>query len=156
MQKLLRLFVCIAGCELVGLFATPFTISAITSWYENLEKPFFSPPNWIFGPVWTLLYLLMGIALFLLWNSDTKSQQKKGAILLFIMQLSFNFIWSILFFGLRFPFFAMIDILVLLVALVYTMIASKRISLVAYYLLFPYLLWVCFAAFLNLSIVLLN
>ncbi len=156
MKKLLRLIICVTGCELVGLLATPFTISAIPNWYANLEKPFFSPPNWIFGPVWTLLYVLMGISLFLIWDSDKKIQQKKGAIILFFMQLFFNFFWSILFFGLQSPFLAMIDILFLLVVLVYTMIGFKRISLKAYYMLFPYLFWVCFASILNLSIILLN
>lgn len=156
MKKFLGLAICIAGCQLVGLLATPFTISAIPNWYATLEKPFFSPPNWVFGPVWTLLYLLMGVALYSILNNEKKSQQKKGAIILFFMQLFFNFLWSIIFFGLQSPFLAMIDIMFLLVVLVYTMIAFKRISLIAYYMLFPYLFWVCFASLLNLSIILLN
>lgn len=144
------------GCEFVGIISTPFTLAAIPTWYSTLNKPPFSPPNWIFGPVWTTLYFLMGISAFLIWQKGLKKKQVKEALLYFVAQLFFNFIWSILFFGLKSPTLGLFDILVLWVLILVTMIKFYKISKPAAYLLIPYILWVSFATILNLSIVLLN
>ncbi len=131
-----------------------FTFSAIPNWYVTLNKPFFSPPNWVFGPVWTILYILMGISLYLVWIS--KSKIKQNAINLFFVQLGLNVLWSILFFGLRNPALALIDIVALWVAIFLTIKSFSKINKLAGNLQIPYLAWVTFASILNLSIVLLN
>ncbi|MBP9718915.1 MAG: tryptophan-rich sensory protein [Candidatus Levybacteria bacterium] len=151
-----KFLISIIGCELVGILSTPFTISAISTWYIFLNKPPFSPPNWVFGPVWTILYFLMGISAFLVWRKGLKNKKVKKALFYFLLQLFFNFLWSLLFFGLHSPLLGLLDIIVLLVSIVITLVAFYRVSKIAAYLLIPYLLWVSFATILNLSIVLLN
>ncbi len=155
-SKFLKFAVAVIGCELVGALATPFTLSAIPTWYSTLNKPAFSPPNWVFGPAWTTLYFLMGVSAYLIWQKGPKKKQVKEALAYFLAQLFFNFIWSILFFGLRSPILGLIDILILWVLIVMTIIKFYRLSKPAAYLLIPYLLWVSFATILNISIVLLN
>ncbi|MFH1827564.1 MAG: TspO/MBR family protein [bacterium] len=156
MKKIIKFFVAVLVCELVGILSMPFTISAISSWYTTLNKPFFSPPNWIFGPVWTLLYFLMGIAAFLIWEKGLKNKKVKIALFFFITQLFFNFLWSVLFFGLKSPILAFVDIVLLMLFILMTYFQFLRISKAAAYILIPYILWVTFASLLNLSIVLLN
>jgi translocator protein len=151
-----QLVFCVIACELVGILSTPFTIAAIPSWYVFLEKPFFSPPNWLFGPVWTLLYFLMGVSIYLIWKQGLQKAKVKQAVILFVIQLALNFAWSFLFFGLRSPVLGLIDILVLLVFIVATMKNFYHLSKTAFYLLVPYLLWVSFATLLNASIATLN
>lgn len=156
MNKYGKLLGAVVGCELIGLLATPFTIASIPTWYALLNKPPFSPPNWIFGPVWTTLYFLMGIALWLVWTNKKKSPYRKRGLILFGIQLFLNFIWSIIFFGLHQPFLALIDIALLWGAIFMTMLTFHRVSPTASYLLVPYLMWVSFASILNFAIVLLN
>jgi benzodiazapine receptor len=156
MKKSVRLIISIAVCEAIGLAATPFTISVIPTWYATLNKPSFSPPNWIFGPVWTILYLLMGVAAYLIWEKGLKNKKTKIALIYFLIQLVFNFFWSVFFFGLRQPLLAFIDIIFLWLAIVITMLKFYKLSKTAFYLLVPYLLWVSFATILNFSIVVLN
>lgn len=156
MKDFSKLVVSVVGCELVGILSTPFTISAISTWYVFLNKPFFSPPNWVFGPVWTLLYFLMGISAFLIWRKGLKNKKVKRALVYFLIQLSFNFLWSFLFFGLHSPILGLIDIIAMLISIILTIRAFYKISKLAAYLLIPYLLWVSFATVLNISIVLLN
>ncbi len=156
MKDFSKLIISVVGCEVVGLLSTPFTIASIPTWYAGLIKPSFSPPNWIFAPVWTILYFLIGISVFLVWRKGIKNKEIKIAIYYFSAQLFFNFLWSVIFFGLHMPLFAFIDIIALLVAIVLTMMKFSRISKTALYLLIPYLLWVSFAAVLNGAIVLLN
>ncbi len=141
-------------CQAAGLLGSFFTISSIPTWYAMLTKPFFSPPNFVFGPVWTTLYALMGISLYMVWTSKAKS--KHHAVKLFFIQLGLNTVWSILFFGLKSPSLAFIEIIALWVAIVLTIQAFQKISKVASYLLYPYLAWVSFATILNLSIWILN
>ncbi len=143
-------------CELIGLISTSFTITSIPTWYAGLIKPPFSPPNWIFGPVWTILYCLMGIAAYLVWEKGIKIRKVKIALKYFLIQLFFNFIWSPLFFGFHLPLIALFDIFILLVMIVIIMKQFHGISKLAFYLLIPYLLWVSFATLLNLSVVVLN
>lgn len=156
MKNLLILLIFVIVCELAGILATPFTINAIPSWYSTLNKPPFSPPNFVFGPVWTILYMLMGLSAFLVWQKGVKKEKVKNALRLFALQLFLNFIWSILFFGLRSPLLGLIDILILWGLILITIIKFHRVSRTAAYLLIPYILWVSFATILNLSILLLN
>jgi len=165
MKDLPKLIVSVIGCELVGFLGTPFTISAIPTWYATLNKPFFAPPNWIFGPVWTLLYFLMGVAFYLIWRQDWKSAKGRSAsggkkiqvaIKYFLAQLALNFIWSPIFFGLRAPLLGLIVIVAMWVLIVMTMQKFHPLSRLAFYLLVPYLLWVSFATLLNAAIVILN
>lgn len=150
----LMLVLFIAAPQAAGLLGTIFTMPAIPGWYANLVKPDFSPPNWIFGPVWTALYLAMGIAAFLVWRR--RSPTTGRALTAFWVQLVLNALWSILFFGMRSPLLGLIDILLLWLAIVWTMVEFKKVSPPAFWLLVPYLLWVSFATALNLSIFLLN
>lgn len=156
MKNLLKLVVSVIGCELVGFLGTPFTISSIPTWYATLNKPFFAPPNWIFGPVWTLLYFLMGVSFYLIWKQDFKKKKVKTAGLFFLAQLTLNFIWSPIFFGLQAPLLGLIVIVAMWVLIVMTMKKFYPLSKLAYYLLVPYLLWVSFATILNAAIVMLN
>ncbi len=156
MKNLPKFIAAIIGCELVGLLSTPVTIQAIPAWYTTLNKPSFAPPNWLFGPAWTTLYLLMGIAFYLIWIQDWKKTKVKTAGRFFLIQLFFNFLWSFLFFGLRSPLLGLIDIMVMWIFIVMTMNKFYPLSKPAFYLMVPYLLWVSFATILNFSIALLN
>jgi tryptophan-rich sensory protein len=151
-----KLIISVIGCELVGFLGTPFTISAIPTWYATLNKPFFAPPNWIFGPVWTLLYLLMGVAFYLIWKQSWQKKKVRMAGLYFLAQLVLNFIWSPVFFGLRAPLLGLIVIIAMWTLIVMTMKKFYPLSKLAFYLLAPYLLWVSFATLLNAAIVVLN
>lgn len=151
-----KLILSIIGCEVVGLLATPFTVSAIPTWYAHLHKPFFSPPNWIFAPTWTLLYCLMGIAAFLILRKGLQKKKIKKAFRYFLLQLFFNFLWSIFFFGLHSPLLGLLDIITLIVFIIITIYTFYKLSKQAAYLLIPYLIWVCFATILNLSLFILN
>lgn len=152
----LKLIVSILVCQAAGILGSVFTVSSVSTWYVDLQKPFFNPPSWVFGPVWTLLYLLMGISLYLIWSAGIKEKDEKLAIIIFFIQLALNTIWSILFFGLQSPFLALIEILFLCAAIAITIYYFYKISKTAAYLLIPYILWVIFAALLNLMIYLLN
>lgn len=156
MNKIIKFVASIAICEFVGIMSVPFTITSIPTWYATLHKPFFSPPNWIFGPVWTTLYFLMGISMYLVWGKGLKTKKVKAALLFFVLQLLLNFIWSILFFGFHSPLFAFVDIILLLFTITLTIVKFYKISKPASYLLLPYLLWVSFATLLNFSILVLN
>jgi translocator protein len=156
MKDLPKLIAAIVFCELVGLASTPFTISAIPSWYVTLNKPPFSPPNWIFGPVWTALYFMMGISFYLIWIQGWKKKKIQIAGRYFLSQLALNFFWSLLFFGLRSPILGLIDIVLMWLMIVLTLNLFYPLSKPAFYLLVPYLLWVSFATILNTAIVLLN
>jgi tryptophan-rich sensory protein len=151
-----KLIVSVLGCELVGILGTPFTISAIPTWYAALNKPFFAPPNWIFGPTWTLLYFLMGVSFYLIWKQSFKKKNVKTAGRFFLAQLGFNFIWSPVFFGLQAPLLGLIVIISMWVLIMMTMKKFYPLSRLAFYLLVPYLLWVSFATILNAAIVVLN
>lgn len=134
---------------LVGFVGSFFTVSEITTWYVNLEKPFFNPPDWIFSPVWATLYALMAVALYLVWSNS------KG-FWLFIIHLFFNASWSIVFFGFHQIGVAFINILILLVFIAVLTKIFFQIDKRAGYLLIPYLVWVSFAAVLNYSLMVLN
>lgn len=156
MNKYLKLLIAVGVCELTGLLSTPFTIASIPTWYKGLNKPFFSPPNYVFGPVWTLLYFLMGVSLFLIWEKGFKNKHAKEGRTYFIIQLILNFFWSAIFFWLHAPFAALIEIIFMWGAILFTILKFYKVSKPAAYLLIPYLAWVSFATLLNASIVLLN
>ncbi|MDO8583172.1 MAG: TspO/MBR family protein [bacterium] len=149
-----KLIFSVGICLLVGFGGSIFTASAIPTWYATLNKPVFSPPNYLFAPVWTTLYILMGLSLYLVWVS--KSKLKSHAMNLFWIQLTLNFSWSLVFFGLHNPVLAFVDILALWVFIFLTIKAFLPISKNSGYLLYPYLAWVSFATVLNFSILLLN
>ena len=151
-----KLVIAIVVSEGAGAIGSVFTVSAIPNWYAGLAKPALNPPGWIFAPVWTALYALMGIAAFLVWKKGLEKKEVKAALATFSVQLFLNAMWSILFFGLHDPFFALVDIVFLWIAILWTIIAFYKISRAAAYLLLPYLLWVTFAAYLNYSIWYLN
>ncbi len=150
----LKLIACILLCEAVGFLGSFFTMSSIPTWYAALAKPSFNPPNWIFGPVWTTLYLMMGISLYLVWMKGFK--KNKPAILIFLIQLALNFVWTPVFFGLHQLLLALIIIVLLWIEIFITIRKFYRISKPAAYLLVPYILWITFATALNLAIVILN
>jgi tryptophan-rich sensory protein len=158
----LKLIASIIICQLAGIIGSIFTISSVNTWYTKLNQPVFNPPSWIFSPVWISLYLLMGISLYIIWNKKTvlkiKSKIKtwKIALWVFGIQLVLNSLWSILFFGLKSPLLAFIEIIFLWISILLTMIYFKKFSKISFYLLIPYILWVSFALILNLSYVILN
>jgi translocator protein len=148
-----RLLISLFICAAVAYAGSAVTVPSIMSWYATLHKPFFNPPNYVFGPVWTILYLLMAVSLALIWSSK---KNNKLALRLFFIQLGLNLLWSVVFFGLHSPFTAFTVILFLWAAIFMTAKLFLPISRAASYLLIPYLLWVSFAAVLNLAIVILN
>lgn len=145
--KVYQCAVSIIVCQLAGLFGSLFTAPAVRTWYQSLNQPSFTPPNWLFAPVWTILFLLMGIALFLAWNKGFR--QSKIGLLLFIFQLLLNVMWSFLFFGLHDPYSALLEIVILLIFILLTAMKFWKISRSAGILLMPYAAWVAFATILN-------
>ncbi|KYK24635.1 TspO protein [Euryarchaeota archaeon SM23-78] len=155
-DKIIKFIVSIVICQLAGIIGSFFTANSIPTWYLGLAKPSFNPPNWVFAPVWTTLFILMGVSLYLIWEEGFKSEGVKTGLLLFGVQLILNILWSIIFFGLRNPFIAFIEIVVLWIAILLTILKFYKVSRTAAYLLIPYILWVTFAAILNLIIFILN
>ncbi|MFA6528470.1 MAG: TspO/MBR family protein [Candidatus Gracilibacteria bacterium] len=154
MKKSLKLIACVIACELAGNIPTFVTVGAITDWYSPLNKPWFNPPNWLFGPAWTILFALMGVALYFVLES--KSRFGKLALAIFGVQFILNIAWSFLFFGLQSPLYGLIDIFALLIMIITTIIVFYRVDKKAAYLLVPYWLWVCFASTLNYFIFRMN
>jgi len=149
-----KLIISLTVPQFAGLLGSFFTSSAISVWYANLLKPSFNPPNWIFGPVWISLYILMGISVYLVWNSNNK--KSKMALNLFWIHLVFNSSWSIIFFGLKNTGFAFLNIIILLIFIFVLILKFWKIDRLASYLLIPYILWVGFASVLNYFIWTLN
>ena len=153
---LLKLLASILVCQLAGFVGSLFTTPNIPLWYSTIQKPSFTPPDSVFGPVWITLYLLMGIAAFLVWNKGIRSEGVDIALGIFVIQLMLNMLWSIAFFGLQSLLAGFVVIVILWVAILLTIIHFWKITLIAGILLIPYILWVSFAGVLNLSIFLLN
>jgi benzodiazapine receptor len=152
----IRLAGSIVLCMLAGFIGSLLTMPKIPGWYANLEKPSFNPPGWLFGPVWTALYILMGIALFLVWRKGLASRGVRIALLVFLIQLVLNALWSVAFFGAQSPLAGLVVIIALWAAIVATIALFAPLSRVAVLLLVPYILWVSFAAILNATIYVLN
>lgn len=155
-MKIFKLILSVVICLGAGAIGSLFTASSIPTWYTTIEKPFFNPPNWIFGPVWTLLFIMMGVALFLVWNKGWQNKKVKIAMLIFGIQFLLNILWSILFFGFLSPFYAFVEIIFLWLAILATIIYFYQISRPASWLLVPYIFWVSFASVLNFFIWRLN
>lgn len=151
-----KFIITIAGTLVMGSLSGFLTADAIGTWYVGINKPSFNPPNWIFGPVWTVLYILMGIAAGLVWTSSAEPAAKRRALSIYLVQLVLNFTWSLIFFGLRSPGWAFVEILILWAAIAWCIRSFGSIHRTAMLLLVPYLLWVSFAAVLNGAIVALN
>lgn len=157
MKKYLRILYCITVCLTVGFLSGKITQSSINTWYPTLIKPIFNPPNWIFAPVWTMLYILMGTAAGLIWNEmESKTKEVKNALKYFVIQLALNALWSYLFFGLQNLLLASIEIILLLLVIFECYKLFKPINPKASYMLIPYLAWVSFATLLTFSIYYLN
>jgi tryptophan-rich sensory protein len=152
----MKLFLSILIPLLVGGISGFFTTSGVQGWYAVANKPWFNPPNWIFAPVWTALYILMGIAVFLIWKAEANKAVKQTAIILFVVQLTLNFFWSLIFFKLQQPGWALVEIAVMWLAILFTILWFGKISSTAAWLLVPYISWVSFASVLNYAIWKLN
>ena len=141
---------------IVGFLGSIATTSQISTWYATLVKPLWAPPNWVFAPVWTTLFILMGIALYLVWRQGLERKDVKFAILIFGVQLVLNLLWSVVFFSFHAILGAFIVILILWIAIFANIIAFYVISKPAGILLVPYIIWVSIASYLNYTIYLLN
>lgn len=151
-----HLFIAILVCEGAGIIGSAFTVSAIPTWYATLVKPSFNPPGWVFGPVWTTLYALMGMSLYRIYRLGFHKERVYQALVVFGIQLVLNALWSIIFFGLHSISGALVEIMLLLGFIFATMVRFAKLDRIAAYLLLPYLLWVSFATFLTYSIWELN
>ena len=151
-----RITIAVVICLLVGFLSSFAVQSSIDTWYTTINKPSFNPPNWVFAPVWTILYIAMGIAAGLVWARGFYHKWVQTALYHFGFQLMFNAMWSVVFFGFQQPFWALLVILTLIVLIVLTIKWFKVVSNLAAWLMVPYLLWVCFATALNFSIWTLN
>ncbi len=150
------LVLCIAIPLLAGVIGSFVTMSAIPTWYAQLEKPSFTPPNWVFGPVWTVLYILMGVSLYLIVQNGLERRAVQQGVIIFSAQLALNTLWSIAFFGMQSPLYGLITILALLALISATIVSFWRISKTATAFLVPYACWVCLATALNAMILVLN
>lgn len=146
----------VALCEGAGGLGTIFTAPAIDGWYAALAKPELAPPNWVFGPIWTTLFLLMGVAAFLVWRKGLKKKHVRAALGIFALQLALNVFWSALFFGLHNPGAAFAEIIVLWLSIAATIYLFARVSRPAAWLLVPYIVWVSVATYLNFMLFVLN
>jgi benzodiazapine receptor len=151
-----RLILSISICQIAGFIGSIFTTPQIPTWYASLKKPVFNPPNWIFGPVWITLFVLMGISLFLFWREGTSTPHLKAGLPIFALQLALNVLWSVVFFGLKSPLGGLIVIAALWIAILATIIQFSKVSEIASMLLIPYIMWVSFAAILNFMLYHMN
>jgi benzodiazapine receptor len=150
------LVISIGLCEFAGFIGSLSTRSSVNSWYKILNKPIFSPPNWLFAPVWLVLYLLMGISAFYVWKKGFNNRDVSYALIIFIVQLALNIFWPIVFFGSMSITGGLILIVILWLFILLTILSFSRVSPISAYLLIPYILWVTYASILNFSIWKLN
>lgn len=155
-NDILKLLVAVGVSELAGIVGALFTTPAISVWYKGLIKSGLTPPAWVFGPVWTILFLLMGIAAFFVWRKGMRHKGVQNALILFCIQLVLNTIWSVIFFGFHNPGVAFLELILLWCTILFTMVLFSRVSQLAVWLLLPYILWVTFAGYLNYIIWIYN
>ncbi len=155
-KKPIRIAIAVLICLLVGFIGSIATQTSIDTWYVQLEKPWFNPPKWVFAPVWTMLYIFIGIAAGMIWSRGFHHKWVKTALYHFGFQLLLNAAWSVFFFGLQNPLIALLDILALFILLLFTIKWFKIVHAPAAYLLIPYGIWVAFATILNFEIWRLN
>ncbi|MHC4749769.1 MAG: TspO/MBR family protein [Planctomycetota bacterium] len=156
MKKLSKLACSVFVCLLAGFLGSFATMDSVNTWYGDLSRPSFTPPDWVFGVVWPILYVMMGISAFLIWNKGIGNKQARLALGLFVLQLVLNGLWTPIFFGLHMVGLALAEIILLWVTILATILAFWRISKTAAYLLIPYILWVSFAIGLNAALWHLN
>jgi translocator protein len=156
LNKTQKILISVVTCLGIGFISGQITKSAIIDWYPMIKKPFFNPPNWVFAPVWTMLYVIMAVGAALVWDKIDRNNLVKTALRYFVIQLVLNSLWSILFFGLHNPGLALIEIVLLWLMIYETYIQFGKIDKMAANLLIPYLGWVGFATILNASIWFLN
>lgn len=156
MKQLVKLIISILVCQGAGAIGSIFTRRSIAEWYALINKPVFNPPNWVFAPIWITLYTLMGIAAFLIWRNGLAESRIKGALGVFVLQLTLNSLWSVVFFGGRSIAGGLVIIVLLWLAIAWTIKRFSDISKPAAALLLPYIAWVSFALILNISLVMLN
>jgi benzodiazapine receptor len=156
MAKIGRLICSVSVCLLTGFLGSLATRNSIATWYAQLSRPSFTPPDWTFGVVWPALYVIMGISAFLIWNKGLERSKVKVALGIFAVQLILNGLWTPIFFGLHLIGLALVEIVMLWGAILLTILAFWRVSKTAALLLVPYILWVSFAVLLNASLFLLN
>ena len=156
MNNTIKLIISVAVPLAVGGLSGFATARGVADWYPALTKPTFNPPAWIFGPVWTVLYIMMGGAAFLVWRKGLEVDGVRIALTVFVVQLSLNGLWSILFFGMQAPGWALVEIILLWIAIGVTTVFFLRVALPAGVLLLPYWGWVTFATVLNASLWWLN
>ncbi len=155
MPKFLKLVISIAIPLVIGFLGSIFTSSSVDSWYKTINKPVFTPPGWLFGPAWTILFILIGLSFYFVWINNF-GDKLWLCIGVFVVQLILNLLWSFLFFTLKAPLLAFVEIVVLWVAILVNILVFFKVTKVAGYLLIPYILWVTFASALNLVVYLLN
>lgn len=148
----LKLIIALIVPQIAAIIGALFTMPAIPTWYSTLAKPALNPPSWIFAPVWTILFILMGVAAYLVWRKGYDRKEVRVALAIFIFQLLLNVFWSIIFFGIHNPAVAFTEIISLWSAILALILAFYQVSRTAAYLLIPYILWVSFAAYLNYAI----
>ena len=153
---MLKLLISIVVCHMAGVMGGLFTRNSIPGWYENLKKPFFTPPDWVFGPAWITLYTMMGIALYAIWRKGWGAPGVKQALAIFILQLTLNSLWTVVFFGGRSILGGMVVIVFLWLAIAWTMAVFFNLAKAAFLLFVPYILWVSFALVLNAVLLKLN
>lgn len=157
MNRLLKILIFVATCLGVGFISSFATQSGVETWFPTLVKPSFNPPNWVFAPVWSFLYILMGVAAGRVWDRiDFERDSVKKALLFFWIQLALNALWSVLFFAMKNPLLALIEIVLLWLLIYETYVQFKKIDKIAGLLFIPYLAWVGFATILNASLWWLN
>jgi tryptophan-rich sensory protein len=155
-KEIYQLVIAVGVCQATGLIGSIFTRSSVSKWYPTLLKPSFTPPGWVFGPVWVGLYFLMGVAAFLVWRRGLEIREVRKALFFFAVQLGLNLLWSVFFFGLKSPVAGLADIVLLSLAIIFTIRSFLPVSKPAALLLVPYFLWTSFATGLNLTIWYLN
>lgn len=153
---ILKIIISVTICLAVGGFSGYLTSGSISNWYGYLNKPFFNPPDWVFGPVWSVLYTLMGISAGIIWQQGLHREEVKKALTAFGIHLVLNFSWSLVFFGLKMPELALIEILILLTSIFYFSRLFYKIKPITAWIQVPYMLWVSFATILNGAIAWLN
>ena len=154
MNKWIKLIASVLICLAAGIIGSIFTMPSIPTWYASLNKPSFAPPNWVFGPVWTTLYILMGISLYLILNKGLKNVRMQ--VIIFGVQLVLNAVWSFLFFGLQSLLYGLVGIILLWISIVITIFSFFKLSRKASFLLIPYIAWVSFATIANYYLLILN
>lgn len=155
-KNIIKIIVAIVICELAGVVGSFFTTPSISTWYATIQKPNFTPPNWLFAPVWVTLFALMGISSYLVWNKGIENKEVKTSISVFTIQLLLNVLWSFFFFWLQNPFYGLIEIIILWIAIAFTIYKFYKVSKSAGLLLIPYIIWVSIALTLNFYVWRLN